>query len=216
MAAALIIAAAYAIHVTVLLRSLGRWKKDPTTGLPVRAAFVRQARRRRRLHGAVVVFLDLDRFKQVNDSHGHGAGNTVLRVVGERLRGHFGEHAVVARLSGDEYAIVAQLGPAAGDWRDRVHAVLPVLTAPIELVPRGPQASVGASVGAVHLGSTRRPNLSGALNYAEELMYSAKFAHTGLRAVTADPDEKRVTTPAAAQPLLRLRDTRQPVGGGQS
>jgi diguanylate cyclase (GGDEF)-like protein len=209
-AAAAIIAAIYAIHVAVLQRNLGR---DPVTGLPVRAAFL--ATRRRHLRGKVVIFLDLDRFKIVNDRHGHGAGNTVLHAVAGRLRDQLGDTARLCRLSGDEFAAVADLGPATGPWETRVRALLPVLTAPIELVPGGPVARIGVSLGAVHLAGTRRPCLSGSLHLAEEQMYRAKFAHTGARVLTARPGDHRVSTPAATQPLLRLRDTRVPVWSGR-
>ena len=61
---------------------------DALTGLPNRAAAVRRiAAARRRPHGAAVLLLDLDRFKEVNDALGHAAGDRLLSVVAERLRG---------------------------------------------------------------------------------------------------------------------------------
>jgi diguanylate cyclase (GGDEF)-like protein/PAS domain S-box-containing protein len=84
---------------------------DPLTGLFNRRRFEEElerayaAARRYKAHGAVL-FLDLDRFKDVNDSRGHRAGDDVLRGVAAVLRGHLRETDVAARLGGDEFALV--------------------------------------------------------------------------------------------------------------
>ncbi|WP_239309246.1 MULTISPECIES: diguanylate cyclase domain-containing protein [unclassified Frankia] len=89
------------------LRHQGR--HDALTGLPNRAAFVR------RLHGIAadgavstfaVLFIDLDRFKPLNDTYGHDVGDKVLRIIGARLGRARGEEDVVYRLGGDEFAVV--------------------------------------------------------------------------------------------------------------
>ncbi len=84
---------------------------DPLTGLPNRALLeehlrqaLKQARRDRRR--TAVLLLDMDGFKQVNDSHGHLVGDRLLRAVGQRLRQGVRASDVVARLGGDEFAIV--------------------------------------------------------------------------------------------------------------
>lgn len=82
--------------------------RDPLTGLGNRLAFD-QAMTRIMARGDEVAlfYLDLDGFKQVNDTFGHGAGDDVLRVVGERLgRLAGGDSDVVARIGGDEFAVV--------------------------------------------------------------------------------------------------------------
>ena len=53
-----------------------------------------------------VVFCDLDRFKQINDTHGHAIGDQVLQVTGRRLAQQFADAEVVARIGGDEFVVV--------------------------------------------------------------------------------------------------------------
>lgn len=86
---------------------------DPLTGLPNRSLFMdrlSQAPLRARRSGTSygVVYLDLDRFKQVNDTLGHAAGDQLLVQVADRLTGQMRETDTLARLSGDEFAIVLE------------------------------------------------------------------------------------------------------------
>lgn len=211
LAGALIVACGWAIHAIALHRLLGTWRTDPVTGLPVRRAFERQARRVLRRPGTVVLIIDLDRFKPINDEHGHDAGDRVLKVIGSRLRIYFGHSAVLGRLGGDEFAVVTQLGSAAGRWRQRVEHVMPILTAPVNL-PGGRTVAVGASIGAVHLGTTPSPKLGGALKLADELMYAAKRRHQNLatRAASASDHHRLGSTPDE-RPRHRRRDDRDDV-----
>jgi diguanylate cyclase (GGDEF)-like protein/PAS domain S-box-containing protein len=88
---------------------------DPLTGLPNRALFmdrlesVMERARRRGGHEFAVLFLDLDRFKVVNDSLGHALGDMLLVSVGERLRGALRATDTVARLGGDEFTILTEI-----------------------------------------------------------------------------------------------------------
>jgi diguanylate cyclase (GGDEF)-like protein/PAS domain S-box-containing protein len=83
-------------------------RHDPLTGLPNRQyALERLARsvnrsRRKQTRG-VVIFIDLDRFKEINDTHGHDAGDEVLRVIARRFRSAVRQEDMVARLGGDEF-----------------------------------------------------------------------------------------------------------------
>ena len=84
---------------------------DPLTGClnrrsvaPATDQLVDEANRKRR--GVAFVMIDLDDFKQVNDLHGHQAGDDVLRIAAERMRAHLPPDALLARLGGDEFAIV--------------------------------------------------------------------------------------------------------------
>jgi diguanylate cyclase (GGDEF)-like protein/PAS domain S-box-containing protein len=85
---------------------------DPLTGLPNRALFgdrLRQVLARPGREAATAVyFLDLDRFKRINDSLGHGAGDEVLREVAERLSGVVRPEDTVARFGGDEFTILCE------------------------------------------------------------------------------------------------------------
>ena len=101
---------------------------DPLTRLPNRALFRDRtehalAQARRRAQQVAVVFVDLDRFKPINDTWGHHVGDQVLVEVGERLRHAVREGDTVARLGGDEYAILLEdlpwRSPRARSWKTR-------------------------------------------------------------------------------------------------
>jgi two-component system, cell cycle response regulator len=85
--------------------------RDELTGLANRRFAVRQlhaeiSRARRHGHELSVVILDADRFKSLNDRHGHLAGDEVLRGLGDRLRGRLREEDVVARFGGEEFLVI--------------------------------------------------------------------------------------------------------------
>jgi diguanylate cyclase (GGDEF)-like protein len=86
---------------------------DPLTGLPNRVAFLErleQAVARARRHGSAlaVLFIDLDEFKQVNDSFGHATGDTLLHSVAGRLRSCTRPEDTLARLGGDEFTVLIE------------------------------------------------------------------------------------------------------------
>lgn len=74
----------------------------------------------------VLATVDIDRFKHVNDTRGHAAGDVVLQAVGERLGDAAGESAIVTRLGGDEF-VAAMIGGAGGDRIRRELAALDVV-----------------------------------------------------------------------------------------
>lgn len=86
---------------------------DPLTDLPNRTLFFDRlgqccARARRHGDSFAVLMVDLDRFKEINDSLGHAAGDLTLTVIAQRLRSHLREVDTVARLGGDEFAVILQ------------------------------------------------------------------------------------------------------------
>lgn len=115
-------------------RSLGELAyTDPLTRLPNRRLLAdrfRQILARAKRDGscAAVVYLDLDGFKEVNDLHGHAAGDEVLRAVGERLEGLARESDTLARVGGDEFIAVLAATDADGaaHFAERVLAALRV------------------------------------------------------------------------------------------
>ena len=158
---------------------------DALTGLPNRAHF------RERLgaalaegHPFAVLFVDLDRFKTVNDSLGHDAGDRLLETVAHRLRETLGasEGATVARLGGDEFAALLP-GVDDAQARESAEGLLRALAAPIALGPRDVDPS--ASVGLVPDG---RPYDSpeALLRDADTAMYVAKREGRG-RVIPFDP-----------------------------
>ncbi|MBB6505031.1 diguanylate cyclase (GGDEF)-like protein [Sphingomonas endophytica] len=90
-------------------------RRDDLTGVSNRTAFREQFEDRLRMlpeaGGKLALYwLDLDRFKEINDTFGHLAGNALLAAVAGRLRAHFDRDSVVARLGGDEFAILCPVG----------------------------------------------------------------------------------------------------------
>ncbi|MFV0625295.1 EAL domain-containing protein [Sphingomonas sp. ac-8] len=124
---------------------------DPLTGLPNRTRFfdllaVHAASRADQDRAFAVLMLDLDRFKPVNDTHGHAAGDAILRMVADRLRAVVQEGDVVARLGGDEFAILQLSATTAGE----VEMVAKRIVDTIGLRPfllNGQAIHLGASVG---------------------------------------------------------------------
>jgi diguanylate cyclase (GGDEF)-like protein/PAS domain S-box-containing protein len=127
---------------------------DHLTGLPNRAQFqqhldVALGRARRDGSSVAVLFIDLDGFKQINDLHGHAAGDAVLRTVGERLSVATREGDVVARLGGDEFLMLAGFAPGDQDALDAVcdrvrgHLLEAVMVEGVELDVAG---SLGVAV----------------------------------------------------------------------
>jgi len=122
---------------------------DALTGLPNRVLFherlAEAVARSRRRELSAVLFLDLDRFKSVNDTLGHPAGDDLLKQVTERLLGQVRETDTVARLGGDEFAIVQTAIRSAEDATVLAGRVIEAISAPYRLGDQ--QASIGTSIG---------------------------------------------------------------------
>ena len=151
---------------------------DQLTGLANRALLedrLAQALTRYRRTGEQValLMLDLDRFKQVNDTLGHNAGDKLVQEVGERLRSLVRESDTVARIGGDEFAIV-QINPKGeADIRRLCERIITVIHEPFIIGDR--EARVGVSLGAV-FASKDISEASELLRKADITMYRAKAA----------------------------------------
>ena len=164
--------------------------RDPLTGLVNRRLLdvrLEQALASAQTLGVPVAlcYVDLDGFKQINDVHGHGVGDVVLRAVAQRLREAVRAGDSVARLGGDEFAVL--LGAVAGMPAAMaiMRRCLASIQAPVVL-ESGEAVRVDASVGIVlgHGGASPQT----LLKLADEAMYAAKRAGKGrMEAVDARP-----------------------------
>ncbi|MEO7102080.1 MAG: EAL domain-containing protein [Gemmatimonadaceae bacterium] len=151
---------------------------DPLTGLANRALFrdrvMHALSRVGRGRHVAIVFLDLDDFKTVNDSLGHGEGDRLLAAVGSRLVGAVRSHDTVARFGGDEFAILIEDMVSPDEALDVVSRVEESLRAPIGL--RGREVNVTASVGLAH--ALPGDAADDILRNADVAMYNSKEAGT--------------------------------------
>ena len=146
-----------------------------------------------------VLLCDLDGFKQVNDSLGHGAGDDVIAEVGRRLKDVSRDGDTVARLGGDEFVVVAQ------NVRDYDHAmelaqrVLPVLRTPFLVADT--QIELSGSVGVAI--SSSNSTMLGVLQQADHAMYEAKRSGRNQAIAYETPDDTSTISPLALRRDLR-------------
>ena len=141
--------------------------------------------RRRADDRLVVLFLDLDDFKPVNDVHGHQTGDEVLRVIARRLRNAAREDELVARYGGDEFVVVTTRARTAYDVSLLAERILGAVRTPIVGLTDDP-IHVGASVGIGHASGGDDPG--DVLRRADAASYRAKRDGKGrIRHATAGP-----------------------------
>jgi len=148
---------------------------DPLTDLPNRVLFRQQLEEalRRVSEGAncAVLYLDLDRFKSINDTLGHPTGDALLQAVAERLRAIVRRGTTVARLGGDEFAIVQPCLDYPGDTDALAERIRNDLRKPFEVA--GHQVAIGTSIGiAVAPADSMDPDRL--LQCADMALYEAK------------------------------------------
>ncbi len=179
---------------------------DTVTGLPNRALFadrlrVALAHAQRHRHKLAVLFLDIDRFKQINDSLGHTIGDHLLKAVAVRLRETMRDEDTVARFGGDEFAVLIQIlgriedgGRIAQKMLDSLHA--PLLVGGREFAISG---SVGISIFPVDGadGEVLIRNADTAMHRAKELgggsshYYAVAMNHRAVEALEIDTGLRR-------------------------
>lgn len=149
---------------------------DSLTGLPNRALFVdrlehamAKAQRNERL--LALMFLDLDRFKQVNDNFGHEGGDQLLRMAAERFKTVVRDGDTVARLGGDEFTIIMEDMRHIDEAAAVAERLLSVAAQPFELA--GKEASVSVSIG-ITIFPFDDTTVEALLRHADTAMYSAK------------------------------------------
>jgi diguanylate cyclase (GGDEF)-like protein len=179
---------------------------DRLTDLPNRIALHQEAegalasaRRTRAL--AALLLIDLDRFKEVNDTLGHDQGDQLLVEVAQRLREVLRRSDMLARLGGDEFAVLAVLPHrgALGEIATRVHAAL---ARPFDVC--GVTVELGASIG-MAIQPDHGEDVSTLLRRADVAMYQAKSAGTGIE--TYDPERD----PYSAERLQLLSELRRAI-----
>jgi|CZKL01.1.fsa_nt_gi diguanylate cyclase (GGDEF)-like protein/PAS domain S-box-containing protein len=150
---------------------------DALTGLPNRALFIDRLslalnrRQRRREQSCGVLFLDLDRFKEINDTLGHAAGDELLIAVAERLSTTLRPQDTAARLGGDEFAVLLDNILSVSDLDMVASRIVHALDRPFEI--HGNELYVVASIGAVVAGPNHTsPELL--IRDADFAMYRAK------------------------------------------
>ena len=194
---------------------------DPVTGLASRAELREQLERALTAPGTAPVGLllvDLDDFKEVNDTLGHSNGDALLSHVASTLRGTTRSTDTVARLGGDEFAVVARrIGtPELETLAERILAALrmPIVVDGVDVAV---EASVGMAVAPVD-GDTAEM----LLQRADIAMYAAKTAKTGACRYDSDLDPHSPTRLALAAELARAIDRHQlvvhyqPIGDARS
>lgn len=154
-------------------------ERDPLTGLANRAVFEGSF-----MNGAgavpagALVLVDLDNFKHINDRFGHAAGDACLRAAGERIAAAFAGAAVMARIGGDEFAIVTAPGASAAAVERQVVRLLLQLSRPIGWC--GQRLVLGASAGIAPVADPARYDAEALFAAADAALYGAKAAGRGV------------------------------------
>ncbi|AVR98569.1 sensor domain-containing diguanylate cyclase [Pseudoduganella armeniaca] len=149
---------------------------DTLTGLPNRGYFNNQleeaVKRAQRHHGLALMYFDIDRFKLINDTHGHDVGDSVIRLFAQRIRSVLREADFVARLGGDEFVLIAEGLNEAGDAVVIAQKLVAAMAAPFDLA--GTPLPVTSSIGVAWFETGMAPEAL--VKAADQAMYDAKRA----------------------------------------
>ncbi len=161
---------------------------DALTGIPNRALFFDRLRQgtilaKRERHELALLFLDLDRFKAVNDSLGHEAGDEVLRLAASRIRGLLRESDTLARIGGDEFTVILPRIVSRHDAAEVAAKIVDALAAPFDLSDLNGskrEVTIGCSVG-IAIFPVDAENADDLVVAADAAMYEAKRNGSGFR-----------------------------------
>ena len=149
---------------------------DDLTGLPNRNMFNQRlshalARARRVDEPLAILFIDLDRFKNINDTLGHGAGDRALKEIAQRLRGCLREADTVSRLGGDEFVVLIEGASQPADVVEVAQKILAAVARPVHLESQ--EFHLTASIG-ISTCPGDSDDLQGLMKNADIAMYRAK------------------------------------------
>jgi diguanylate cyclase (GGDEF)-like protein len=185
---------------------------DSLTGLPNRAMMrqtleeaLRNSAHRQR--GCAMFLIDLDRFKNVNDTLGHPIGDQLLRQVAERLKLAMGNHGQVGRLGGDEFQAVLPGTVAIGLLESLARTLIEQVSRPYTI--EGHKVTIGASVG-IAIGDPGRSGADALVRNSDLALYAAKAAGRGKHCFY----EASMHSEAAERQLLE-NDLRQAIDRGE-
>ncbi|GAB3686084.1 putative bifunctional diguanylate cyclase/phosphodiesterase [Angustibacter aerolatus] len=174
-------------NVTTLNDTRRQAESDELTGLANRRALVQELARSESARTAGLALFDLDRFKDVNDSYGHAAGDELLRQVGARLRSAVRPDELAVRLGGDEFAVLLRELPT-DETMARIRRIAAELTPPFELEEG--RVHLRSSVG-VTVTPDDGPAGTSLLHRADVAMYEMKQRGGGVGRYEPSADDER-------------------------
>jgi diguanylate cyclase (GGDEF)-like protein len=171
---------------TLLAQSIVEARTDELTGLPNRRRLYEATDQALTAsHQLALLLLDLDRFKELNDTLGHNAGDELLRQVAARLGSALPAHGLLARIGGDEFVVLLGDAPEESTALSTAHAMQRALEDPFQL--EGLLIPVRASIG-IALASDHAQTRSELLRCADVAMYRAKSQQSGIESYMAEGD----------------------------
>lgn len=181
-------------------------RHDALTGLANRRVFVEQLERaiaqaRRSKSYLAVLYLDLDHFKDVNDTLGHPVGDLLLQEVGDRLRANVRDVDTVARFGGDEFAVIMADLTNPDDAAVLAEKLLKVLSDPYIL--QGNEIRSGTSIGIATYGADS-PDAESLLTHADVALYRAKVEERGTFRFFTDDMDREVRARVSLASELRI------------